>query len=393
MTKYIIVTGGVVSSLGKGITSASLGLLLKGRDLKITIIKCDPYINVDPGTMSPYQHGEVFVTSDGAETDLDLGHYERFLDQNMSKNNNITAGQIYKSVIEKERNGEYLGNTVQVIPHITDEIKNRIKAFEGLADVVIVEIGGTVGDIEGLPFLEAARQLRIDAGKNNVAYIHLTLVPAISPSKEIKTKPTQHSVMKLREIGIEPDMIICRAEESLSREIKEKIALFCGVSERNVVSAPNVKNSIYELPIILQKQGAAQMLIRTLGIKAKKPDLSEWNKMLSKINKPKNEIRIAIAGKYTELKDAYKSIFEALNHSASKKNIAAKIVYIDVDASSAVEEILRCDAVLVPGGFGERGIEGKIKVIKSARTRGIPFLGICLGMQCAVIEFARNVLG
>ncbi len=393
MTKYIVVTGGVVSSLGKGITSASLGLLLKNRGLKVTIIKCDPYINVDPGTMSPYQHGEVFVTNDGAETDLDIGHYERFLGQNMSRRNNVTAGQIYQTVIYNERRGDYLGKTIQVIPHITDEIKNRIKSPGVDFDVVVVEIGGTVGDIEGLPFLEAARQLRIDFGKNNVAYVHLTLIPTLSPSKEIKTKPTQHSVTKLREIGIEPDIIICRSESEIDDEIKGKISLFCGVGKDAVISEPNVKTSIYEVPVMLHKQKTDALLLKILNIKDGKLEMKKWKKMLGNTIRAKRLVEVGIVGKYTQVKDAYKSIFEALSHAAAKNKTKIQIQYIDADSRDFCNDIESCDGIVVPGGFGDRGVEGKIKAVKYARESNTPFLGICMGMQSAVIEFARNVVG
>lgn len=393
MNKYVIVTGGVVSSLGKGITSASLGLLLKSRGLKVNMLKCDPYINVDPGTMSPYQHGEIFVTEDGAEADLDLGHYERFLGQKMTCENNFTAGQIYQAVISKERRGDYLGKTVQVVPHITDEIKNRIKNLGKNSDVVVVEIGGTVGDIEGLPFLEAVRQLRQDFSRDNVVYVHLTLVPSVSPSKELKTKPTQHSVMKLREIGIEPDIIICRCEKFLDDETKNKISLFCGVNQEAVISEPNVKNSIYEVPLMLNEQKTDDLLLRFLKLKPRQPNLAHWKKLIRKTQNAYETVKICVAGKYTLVKDAYKSIFEALFHAAIKNGCKLQIKYVDVDSSEIKSEINSCGGILVPGGFGERGVEGKIKIIKYARENKIPFFGICLGMQCAVIEFARNVIG
>lgn len=393
MTKYIIVTGGVVSALGKGITSASIGLLLKSRGMKVTILKCDPYINIDPGTMNPYQHGEVFVTTDGAETDLDIGHYERFLGQNMTRRNNLTAGQIYQSVIYKERRGDYLGKTVQVIPHITDEIKNRIKSVGIGSDIVITEIGGTVGDIESLPFLEAVRQLKSDYGRDAVVYIHLTLVPTLSPSKEIKTKPTQHSVMKLREIGIDPDIIVCRSEQELDEETKSKISLFCGVSKEAVISEPNVKFSIYEVPLVLHAQGTDELVLKFLKIKPPRLNISKWQEMLENAKSASGSVKIGVAGKYTQVKDAYKSIFEALNHAAVQNKVNLQMKYIDVNAPEMENEIKSCDGLLVPGGFGDRGIEGKIQVVKYARENDIPFFGICLGMQCAAIEFARHVLG
>lgn len=395
--KIVVVTGGVVSSLGKGITSSSLALLVKLEGYKVDIIKCDPYINVDPGTMSPYQHGEVFVTSDGAETDLDLGHYERFLYQDMTRDNNITTGQIYQTVISNERKGLYLGKTVQVIPHITDEIKRRIRILSDKSDVTVVEIGGTVGDIEGLPFLEAVRQLRNDLGDKNVAYVHLTLVPTLSPSKEIKTKPTQHSVMKLREIGIEPSLIVCRSETELSKEVRDKISLFCGVPPSSVISEPNVKNSIYEVPLVLNSQRADSIILKSLGLKSYRgaSKLSIWKKSIPKWGEYRREAIIGIAGKYTEVKDSYKSIFESLHHAAAFNRARIKIKYIDTAVSEGELQpaLGQCDGILVPGGFGERGIEGKIKAAHYARIRKIPYFGICLGMQAAVIEFARDVVG
>jgi len=395
--KIIIVTGGVVSSLGKGITSASLALLMKLEGYKVDIIKCDPYINVDPGTMSPYQHGEVFVTADGAETDLDLGHYERFLNQRMTRYNNITTGQIYQTVISNERKGAYLGKTVQVIPHITDEIKRRIRLLSDKSDITVVEIGGTVGDIEGLPFLEAVRQLKSDLGDKNVVYVHLTLIPTLSPSKEIKTKPTQHSVMKLREIGIEPSIIICRSESELSKDIRDKISLFCGVPPDCVIGEPNVKNSIYEVPLILNAQKADTILLSLLGLKSSRgvKKLDIWKKIIPRWTDYKKDIVIGIAGKYTEIKDSYKSIFEAIHHAAAANKVRIKIKYIDTALSdSETKKLYRaCDGILVPGGFGERGIEGKVSAARYARINKIPYFGLCLGMQAAVIEFARNVAG
>jgi CTP synthase len=398
MPKYIFVTGGVVSSLGKGIASASIGKLLESRGLKVTLIKCDPYINVDPGTMNPYQHGEVYVTEDGAETDLDLGHYERFTNAQLTKDNNITTGKIYYSVISKERKGDYLGKTVQIIPHITDEIKESIKkVIHGQrVDIVIVEIGGTVGDIEGLPFLEAIRQLKLELGKDYAINIHVTLVPYIKSAGEIKTKPTQHSVGTLREIGIMPDIIICRTDKYLTKEGRDKIALFCNVDREAVIPAVDVK-SIYEVPLTFKKEGLDRLILRLLNLKYDERDLSEWRNMVVKrIRFPKKEVQIAVVGKYITLQDAYKSIYEALVHGAIAND--AKLIIKKVDS----EDILRnglekylsgAQGVLVPGGFGYRGIEGKIKAIKFARENKIPFLGICLGMQTAVIEFSRNVCG
>jgi CTP synthase len=390
--KILVVTGGVVSSLGKGITSASLALLMKQRGFKADIIKCDPYINVDPGTMSPYQHGEVFVTDDGAETDLDLGHYERFLGPGMTRLNNITAGQIYQTVIAKERRGDYLGKTVQVIPHITEEIKRRINLVASRADITIVEIGGTVGDIEGLPFLEAVRQLRSDRGRQNVAYVHLTLVPTLSPSQEIKTKPTQHSVMKLREIGIDPDVIICRSERPLAADVRAKLSLFCGVPPECVIGEPNVARSIYEVPLHLHAQRADDIILAALGIKrARRPSLEDWKKIIPRAYPAR--VVIGIAGKYTQVKDAYKSIFEALHHAAHANRVGVKIKYIDTESASALRDFGGCDGILVPGGFGDRGIDGKITAARYARVSKKPYFGICLGMQAAAIDFARSVIG
>ncbi|OEF99859.1 CTP synthase [Vulcanibacillus modesticaldus] len=397
MTKYIFVTGGVVSSLGKGITAASLGRLLKNRGLKVTIQKFDPYINVDPGTMSPYQHGEVFVTDDGAETDLDLGHYERFIDINLSKNNNVTAGKIYSSVITKERRGEYLGGTVQVIPHITNEIKDRIyrAAKETNADVVITEIGGTVGDIESLPFLEAIRQLKNDVGRENIMYIHVTLIPYIAASGELKTKPTQHSVKELRSIGIQPNVIVCRTEYSLSEDIKSKIALFCDIEKDAVIEALDA-DTLYDVPLMLQEQGLDEYVVRHLKLAAPKADMTEWTQLVNKIKNLKYNTRIAIVGKYVSLHDAYLSVAEALYHAGFANDSEVEIKWVDAEevTKENVDQLLDdVDGVLVPGGFGDRGIEGKITAIKYARENKKPFLGICLGMQLAVIEFARNVVG
>lgn len=392
MNKYIFITGGVVSSLGKGITSASLGQLLKAHGFSVNIIKCDPYINVDAGTMSPYQHGEVFVTNDGAETDLDLGYYERFLNMDASKSNNITAGQIYQSVIEKERKGIYLGQTVQVIPHVTDEIKNRfIMASKGF-DITIIEIGGTVGDIESLPFLEAARQMKLNKNSSDIIYIHVTLIPYLQSSDELKTKPTQHSVNKLREIGIDPDIIITRAEKSISQEMKNKIALFCSVEKEAVIEAPDAQN-IYFVPDIFKKQGLDEQVMMLLRLRSKKWDFDQWDKLNNTLKEMPDfkTIKLAIAGKYTKLKDSYKSLNEAILHSAIYNKVKIENVYIDTETNE-IENIKNVDALIVPGGFGDRGIEGKIKAIKIAREGNIPFLGICLGMQMAAVEFARNVL-
>ena len=397
-TKYIFVTGGVVSALGKGITAASLGRLLKSRGLNVSIQKFDPYINVDPGTMSPYQHGEVFVTDDGAETDLDLGHYERFIDVNLSQNNNVTTGKIYGSVISKERKGDYLGATVQVIPHITNEIKERITRVgrETNADVVITEIGGTVGDIESLPFLEAIRQLKIDLGRENVLYLHCTLVPYLAAAGELKTKPTQHSVKELRSIGIQPNLIICRCERHLTSEIKEKIALFCDIDLEAVIEVKDADN-IYEVPLILEEQGMAKIVLKRLGLEdGKEPDLKDWTKMVEKMSNLDKTIDIAIVGKYVQLQDAYISIYESLRHAGIVNNANINIQWIhaeEIEEENAENYLKDVDGILVPGGFGDRGIEGKVKAVQYARENEIPFFGICLGMQVAVIEFARNVVG
>ncbi len=396
-TKYIFVTGGVVSSLGKGITAASLGQLLKSRGLNVTIQKFDPYINVDPGTMSPYQHGEVFVTDDGAETDLDLGHYERFIDINLNKYSNVTTGKIYWSVLNKERKGEFLGRTVQVIPHITNEIKERITrvAEDTDIDVVITEIGGTVGDIESLPFLEAIRQIKNDVGKENVMYIHVTLMPYLSKAGEIKTKPTQHSVKELRSIGIQPDVLICRTEYPLSKEIKDKIALFCDLAPNEVIENMDA-DSIYELPIMLEEEGLPQLVIEHLDLECNELDLTEWITLIENMEKTKGNIRIALVGKYVELKDAYLSVAEALRHGGIENSIDVDIDWIQSDEVNEdnYQVVLKdVDGILVPGGFGDRGMDGKILAAKYARENNIPYLGICLGMQMAVVEFARNVLG
>lgn len=397
-TKFIFVTGGVLSSLGKGICAASLGRLLKSRGLKVTIQKFDPYINIDPGTMNPFQHGEVFVTDDGGETDLDLGHYERFIDENLSKYNNFTSGKVYKTVIDNERKGEYLGSTVQIIPHITDEIKRSIKRTleTRKVDVVITEIGGTVGDIESLPFLEAIRQFKKDVGKENVLYIHVTYVPFLKTTEELKTKPTQHSVKELRSIGIQPDIIICRSEVKLNDELKSKISLFCDVEKEATINAVDVKH-LYEVPLMLQEEKLDSIVISKLNLKCGESDLERWKKMVNVIHNLEGKVRIGIVGKYTNLKDSYISIVEALNHGGYyfRKNV--EIAWINSEElDNLCEEdssLLEVDGILVPGGFGARGINGKIRAIKCAREMGIPFLGICLGMQCAVIEFSRNVLG
>ena len=394
MTKYIFVTGGVVSSLGKGIASASLAAILESRGIKVTLLKLDPYINVDPGTMSPFQHGEVFVTEDGAETDLDLGHYERFVNAKMTKRNNFTTGQIYESVIKKERRGDYLGGTVQVIPHITDEIKHFIRMGAGDADVAICEIGGTVGDIESLPFLEAARQMSIQNGRGNTCFIHLTLVPYIPSAGEIKTKPTQHSVKELREIGIQPDILLCRADRMVPDNERRKIALFTNVEEEAVISAVDV-DSIYKIPGFLHGQGLDDIVCRKLGISAPPADLSKWEKLLQARANPAHEANIALVGKYVDLADSYKSLSEALIHAGIHTGTRLNIHYIDSEVIEKEDtaRLAQMDAILVPGGFGKRGVEGKIAAIRHARENNVPYLGICLGMQLATIEFARNVSG
>lgn len=394
-TKYIFITGGVLSSLGKGIAAASIAALLKNSGLKVSILKADPYINVDPGTMSPFEHGEVFVTQDGAETDLDLGHYERFLDENLSQLNNFTTGKVYQSVIEKERRGDYLGKTIQVIPHIVGEIKERIvKAGLG-KDILIVEIGGTVGDIEGLPFLEAIRALRLEVGKMGAMNIHLTLVPLIKTTGELKTKPTQHSVNELRRIGISPDMIICRCEKPLDKDLKLKIAISCGVEKDCVIESVDAK-SIYQIPLNFLKQDILASIASLLNLKSLKPDMKEWDKLVRRVLAPKNELQIAFVGKYIDLKESYKSLTEAIIHAGAALNARVKLKWIDSEKLESLDEskvFKDISGILVAGGFGERGIEGKIKAINFARTRKIPFLGICLGMQLVLVEFARNVLG
>jgi CTP synthase len=395
-TRYVFVTGGVVSSLGKGIAAASLGRLLVERGLKVTIMKFDPYLNVDPGTMSPFQHGEVYVTDDGAETDLDLGHYERFIDRPVSQDNNVTTGRIYLNVITKERRGEYLGSTVQVIPHITDEIKSAMKRVAVDNDVVIVEIGGTVGDIESLPFLEAIRQFRQEIGRENAVFIHLTLVPYISAAGEVKTKPTQHSVRELMEIGIQPDVLICRADRALSEDVKRKIALFCNVDEGAVIEARDVP-SIYEIPLRFHEQGLDERVLLRLGLLGKRsPDLTQWRAMVQRIRQPKERVKIAVVGKYTQLADSYKSVAEALSHGGIANNAGVDISWVSSDMFTSAErtaEVLRdYDGMLVPGGFGVRGVGGMVEAVRHAREAGLPFFGICLGMQTAIIEFARNVM-
>jgi CTP synthase len=391
MTKYVFVTGGVVSSLGKGIAAASLGAILESRNLKVTMLKLDPYINVDPGTMSPFQHGEVFVTEDGAETDLDLGHYERFISSKMTKNNNFTTGQIYDTVIKKERRGEYLGKTVQVIPHITDQIKVHIREGAKKADIAIVEVGGTVGDIESLPFLEAIRQMGFEGGKETACYIHLTLLSWIAAAGELKTKPTQHSVKELREIGIQPDILICRSERPLPEEEKQKIALFTNVTPKAVISATDA-DSIYKIPVMLHEQMIDEIVCHKLKVKAKKANLLQWRKITKLLDNAIHEINIAFVGKYVDLTESYKSLTEALIHAGIHNNAKVKVHYIDSEdiEKTGVNRLSKLDGVLIPGGFGKRGTEGKIKAIKFAREHKIPFLGICLGMQLAVVEFARN---
>jgi CTP synthase len=394
MTKYVFVTGGVVSSLGKGIAAASLAAILESRGIRVTNIKLDPYINVDPGTMSPFQHGEVFVTEDGAETDLDLGHYERFQSSKMRRWNNFTTGQVYESVIKKERRGDYLGGTVQVIPHITDEIKLNIKRGAGEADVAIIEVGGTVGDIESLPFLEAIRQMGLELGRDNVCYIHLTLVPYIAAAGEIKTKPTQHSVKELREIGIQADALLCRTDRPLPEDDKRKIALFCNVQKEAVISAWDV-DSIYKIPRMLHEQMLDEIVCHKLHILARAADLTAWNKLVFALEHPEHEVDVAFVGKYVDLQDSYKSLNEALAHAGIHTRSRVKVHYVD---SEEIEKtgtglLEKMDAILVPGGFGKRGTEGKIRAIRFARENGVPYLGICLGMQLATIEFARNVCG
>ena len=399
MAKYVFVTGGVTSSLGKGITAASVGRLLKSRGLSVSILKLDPYINVDPGTMSPYQHGEVFVTDDGAETDLDLGHYERFIDENLSQLSNVTTGRIYQAVIAKERRGDYLGGTVQVIPHITNEIKERIQrvARDGRADVVIVEVGGTVGDIESLPFLEAIRQMRNDVGRGNVMYVHVTLLPALAATGELKTKPTQHSVKELRGIGIQPDVIVLRSDSPVPDELRDKIALFCDVPASAVIPATTA-DTIYEVPLMFEAAGLGDLVVGALGLgdRVHTADLAAWRALVARIKRPKAELEVALVGKYIELPDAYLSVTEALRHAGWAHDRSIRVRWIDSETltpETVDERLADVAGVLVPGGFGHRGIEGKVLAARYARERGVPYLGLCLGLQCAVIEFARHALG
>ena len=394
--KYIFVTGGVVSSLGKGIAAASLARLLVERGLTVTMMKLDPYLNVDPGTMSPFQHGEVFVTDDGAETDLDLGHYERFIDRPLTQANNITTGRIYSNVITKERRGEYLGSTVQVIPHITDEIKSAVRRVAPGNDVVVVEVGGTVGDIESLPFLEAIRQFRHDVGRENTVFIHLTLVPWIAAAGEVKTKPTQHSVRDLMEIGIQPDILICRTERPLAEDVKRKIALFCNVEFGAVIESPDV-STIYQIPLVFHEQGFDDLVCRRLGLETAAPDLSAWQEMVRRVTHPPRKVRIAVVGKYTDYADSYKSVQEALIHGGIANEVGIEIAWTSsdlfTDAAASRALLAGVDGILVPGGFGVRGVEGMVQAIRAAREGNIPFFGICLGMQVAIIEFARHVAG
>ncbi|MCM8745112.1 CTP synthase [Thermomicrobium sp. CFH 73360] len=396
MPKYVFVTGGVVSSVGKGIATAAIGRLLKSRGLRVALMKLDPYLNVDPGTMSPYQHGEVFVTEDGAETDLDLGHYERFTDENLSRASNVTTGQVYSAVIAKERRGDYLGGTVQVIPHITNEIKARIRQVTEIhqPDVVVVEVGGTVGDIEGQPFLEAIRQMRREEGRRNVLYIHVTLLPYIQSTGEVKTKPTQHSVKELRALGIQPDVIICRTDHPVSDDVRAKVALFGDVDEDAVILLPTAE-TIYEVPLILERAGLGQYIVEHFGFPDREPELGDWERMVARLKAPRRRIRIALVGKYVELHDAYLSVAEALTHAGLAHDVAVEIIWVNSTADrSEIEEALRhVNGILVPGGFGPRGVEGKILAARYAREREIPYLGLCYGLHMAVIEFARNVLG
>ena len=393
--KYIFVTGGVVSSLGKGLAAASIGCLLEARGIKVNMMKFDPYLNVDPGTMSPFQHGEVFVTDDGAETDLDLGHYERFTHAKLTRDNNLTTGRIYEQIITKERRGDYLGKTVQVIPHVTNEIKNAMRKVAADCDIVIVEIGGTVGDIESLPFLEAIRQMRQDLGRDNTVFVHMTLIPWIAAAQELKTKPTQHSVKEMLSIGIQPDILLCRSDRAVPREMRQKIALFCNVEEPAVIAARDVA-SIYEVPLTFAAEGVDTLALKYLRIDAKTPDLSRWQDIVHRAYHPKDEVSIAIVGKYVHLKDSYKSLHEALVHGGLANEVKVDLEYIDseeIEREGAEKFLAGVDAVLVPGGFGDRGTEGKIQAIGYARTNRIPFFGICLGMQLAVVEYARSVAG
>jgi CTP synthase len=392
-SKYIFVTGGVVSSLGKGLAAASIGCLLESRGLKVNLMKFDPYLNVDPGTMSPFQHGEVFVTDDGAETDLDLGHYERFTHAHLSRDNNLTTGRIYEQIITKERRGDYLGKTVQVIPHVTNEIKNAMRKVAGTSDITIVEIGGTVGDIESLPFLEAIRQMRQELGRENTAFVHVTLVPWISAAQELKTKPTQHSVKEMLSIGIQPDILLCRTDRFLSREIKSKIALFCNLEEQAVITAKDVE-SIYEVPLTFAREGVDALALRYLHIETKDPDLSRWEEIVRRSYNPQDEVSIGIVGKYVEYEDSYKSLKEALVHGALAHNLKLRVTWIEaegLETEGFESQLAGFDGILVPGGFGKRGIEGMLNAIRYARENKVPYFGICLGMQTACIEFARNV--
>jgi len=396
--KYVFVTGGVVSSLGKGLTAASLGTLLEARGLKVVLQKFDPYLNVDPGTMSPYEHGEVYVLDDGAETDLDLGHYERFTSQPLTRLNNLTSGQVYQSVLRKERRGDYLGKTIQVIPHVTNEIKERIREV-GLgsgADVIITEIGGTTGDIEGLPFLEALRQFAIEAGRDHVLFIHVTLVPYIKAAGELKSKPSQQSVAKLREIGIQPQILVCRTERPIDQELREKLAIFCNVRADAVIEEMDVQYSVYELPLVLRREGMDALVCEFLGLQTPEPDLTEWSAFVDHLIRPSHHVRIGVVGKYIELQDAYKSVYEALTHAGAANDTKVELVRLEAEVlqeTGTAPELERIDGILVPGGFGERGIEGKIVAARYAREHRVPYLGLCLGMQIATIEFARDVCG
>jgi CTP synthase len=397
MTRFVFVTGGVVSSLGKGIAASSLGLLLKARGLTVSMQKFDPYLNIDPGTMSPFQHGEVFVTDDGAETDLDLGHYERFTGTTVGRQNNVTAGQIYQGILDKERRGDYLGSTVQVIPHVTDEIKRRILSLAetSTADVSIIEIGGTVGDIESLPFLEAIRQMRLELGRERTCFLHLTLVPYIKSAHETKTKPTQHSVKELREIGIQPDILLCRSEQPLGEEVRKKIGLFTNVPTESVIEAPDV-DTIYRVPLVLHENGLDEQVVRLLGLSAHEPGLDAWRRLVDRVTAPSRQVRIAIVGKYTHLHDAYKSITEAFVHAGAAHDARVDLTWVEsgeLETGDPTRLLGGVDGVLVPGGFGERGIQGKIRAAEWARTHEVPYFGICLGMQAAVVEYARNVCG
>ncbi|MFP5225652.1 MAG: CTP synthase [Actinomycetota bacterium] len=394
MAKFIFVTGGVTSSLGKGLTGASLGRLLKARGLRVVMQKLDPYLNVDPGTMNPFQHGEVFVTHDGGETDLDLGHYERFIDENLSRESSVTTGLVYQTIIARERRGEFLGATVQVIPHVTDEIKGRIKRLAtDEVDIVISEVGGTVGDIESLPYLEAIRQMRLDVGRDNVFYLHVSLVPHIGPTGELKTKPTQHSVASLRSIGIQPDAIVCRSDRPLSPGLKRKISDFCDVEVEGVVNAVDAPN-IYQIPFVLRDEGLDSYVLKRLGVQAPEPDLADWQALVERVDSADEPIKVAIVGKYVTLADSYLSVVEALKHGAFAKGADLDIVWVSADDMvDSTEPLTGVDAIVVPGGFGIRGVEGKVAAIRYARENGVPFLGLCLGLQCAVIEFARHVVG